>query len=188
MGFFMKTIKKAVRRQVKQYFKNAAKSKYATPPKKETLEEREKREKQKIAESIRKEAKQQSEQYLKIIKDSVELVNTTINPEVFFMRYNLILENLEKLIKFECTGIFDNSPELPSKALIRIEDNFDAATKGFLNRSFEKAKEHSESLKTETGKKNAIKRYFDNMGKYTDHMSSEGKEFFEKMKADNIGN
>lgn len=188
MGFFMRAFKKAVRKQVKQHFKNATKNKKANTPKRETLSERERREKQKIAEDIRKQAKEQSDQLLKIIKDSAELVNTTVNPEVFFMRYNLMLEHLKTLTGFECTGIYDNSPELPSEAFLRIEAQFEEQTNIFLNRSFEKAKEHSETLKTETGKKNAIKRYFDNMEKYKDHMSGESIEFFERMKAESLNN
>ena len=98
------------------------------------------------------------------------------------MRYNLMLENLEQLAGLECTGIFDNSPELPSAAFLRVDEQFDAATNDFLDRSFEKAKVHADTLKTDSGKANAIKRYFDNMEKYTAYMSCDSLDYFNKMK------
>ena len=93
-----------------------------------------------------------------------------------------MLENLEKLVGLECTGIFENSKELPSEAFSRIEAQFDAATNDFLQRSFEKAKAHADTLKTDSGKTNAIKRYFDNMEKYIIHMNGKSLEYFDKMK------
>jgi hypothetical protein len=69
---------------------------------------------------------------------------------------------------------------------LRIEEQFPAATNDFLDRSFESAKAHAETLKTENGKKNAIKRYFDNMEKYITHMDDESIEYFDKLKAENI--
>jgi hypothetical protein len=148
----------------------------------ETPAEREAREKKALADNIRTQAKMQSQQLLKIVHDCAELVNTTVNPEVFFMRYNLMLENLEKLAGLECTGIFDNSPALPSAEFLRIEKLFTAATNDFLDRSFEKTKERADTLKTENGKKNAIKRYFDDMEKYIIRMDGESVEHLDKIK------
>ena len=167
MGFFKNAFKKAVKKQITESLKKA---------------EREKKEKQELANKMKGHAKLQSQQLLKIVNDCVTLVNTTVNPEVFFSRYNLMLENLEKLAGLECTGIFDNSKELPSDAFLRVESRFDDVTKTFLDRSFSKAKEHAETLKTDSGKLNALKRYFDNMEKYTIHMSDESREHFNKMK------
>ena len=147
-----------------------------------SLAEREEKEKRELAEKIRAHASFQSQQSLKIVQDCVELVNATVNPDVFFMRYNLMLEHLEKLAGLECAGIFENSPELPSEAFLRVEAQFDTATNDFLDRSFEKAKEHADALKTDSGKMNAIKRYFDNMEKYIIHMSGESLEHFDNMK------
>lgn len=181
MGFIESTLKKAIKNYFDKSFKPAQKNKHANT-RKETFEMREKREKQELADGIKKHAQFQSQQLLKIVNDCAALVNTTINPEVFFMRYNLMLEHLETLAGLECTGIFDNSPDLPSAAFLRIEAQFDAATNDFLDRSFQNAKKHADTLKTENGKINAIKRYFDNMEKYTIHMSGESLEYFYKLK------
>ena len=170
MGIFMNAFKQALKNQRKAAQQQAR------------LAERVQREKEELANKIREQAKEQSQQLIKVVKDCVELVNTTTNPDVFFKRYNLMLEHLESLAGLECTGVFANSPELPSVAFLRIEAQFDAATIGFLDRSFENAKSHANTLKTENGKKNAIKRYFDNMEKYIIYMDSEGLEYFDNMK------
>lgn len=177
MGFVKNILKKAIKRQA---IANSTPSAHAQSN--ETLAEREAREKQKLADDIRAHAKLQASQLLKIVNDCAELVNTTANPEVFFPRYNLMLEHLETLAGLECTGIFANSPELPSEAFLRIESQFGAATNDFLDRSFEAAKKHADSLKTDKGKTAAIKRYFDNMEHYIIYMNGESLEYFDKLK------
>lgn len=175
MGVLKTVLQRAVTKQINKHFKyDSAKSKRTTS--------RDIQEKQKLAEDIRLHAKLQSQQLLKIVNDCAELVNTTVNPDVFFMRYNLMLEKLEELAGLECTGIFDNSPELPSEAFLRVEAQFTAATNEFLERSLKKAKEHADTLKTESGKSKAMSRYFDNMEKYSIHMDSESLEYLYKMK------
>lgn len=186
MGIFKDALKKAIKRQFGLQSTPVSKRKRTSPQKQETLAERERREKQELAGKIRAQARLESQQLLKVVKDCAEIVNTTVNPEVFFERYNLMLTHLESLAGLECTGIFDNSPELPSEAFLRIEAQYDAATNDFLDRSFEKAKGHANTLKTDAGKKNAIKRYFDNMEKYIVHMNGESLEYFDKMKETNI--
>lgn len=180
-GFFKRALRQAI-------FKSIVSKKQKNAQKKETLAERETREKQKLADGIRTQAKEQAQQRLKIVKDCVEILNTTVKPDVFFNRYNLMIEHLDALVGLESTGIFANSPELPSEAFLRVEKQFDDATNAFLDRSFEAAKVHAETLKTDNGKKNAIKRYFDNMEKYIIYMNAESLEHFNKMKEANITN
>jgi hypothetical protein len=184
MGFFKSLFRTAIQTQVLKQ-RQASKSQHTVSRQQETSAEREIREKQKLANDIRAQARLQSQQLLKIVNDCAELVNTTVNPEVFFKRYNLMLEHLETLTGYECTGIFDKSPELPSEAFLRIESQFAYETNKFLDRSFENAKKHADTLKTESGKANAIKRYFDNMEEYIVYMSGESLEYFDKMKENN---
>lgn len=140
------------------------------------------RAKAELAARMRAEAKEYSAGYLKIVKECVALVNETTNPEVFFKRYDLMLEHLERLAGLECTGIFENSRELPSTAFLRIEAQFPAATNNFIDRAFEEAQKHADSLKTEKGKTAALQRFFDNMDKYISYMDSESVEYLEKLK------
>lgn len=148
--------------------------------------EREAREKAELARRIRAQAKEQSEQWLKIVKDCAYLVNTTKNPEVFFPRYELMLEYLEKLAGLECTGIFSNSSELPSAAFLRIEAMFPKETNIFIDRALEAARANTETLKTEKGKVNALKRFFAKMDAFTINMDAESVEYLEALKKEHI--
>ena len=180
MGF----LKNALIKQVQRHF--TAASMRAREQKKKTTSSREMITKQDIADGIRTQARERAQGLIKIVKDCAELVNTTVNPEVFFSRYNLMLEHLESLAGLECTGIFENSHELPSESFLRIESQFGTETNVFLARSFSAAKAHAETLKTENGKKNAVKRYFENMEKYIVHMPGESLEYFDRMKEENM--
>ena len=137
---------------------------------------------------IRQQAKEQSDQYLKIAHESADLVNTTVNPEVFFPRYQLVLEYLEKCKQLEWTGIYENSPESPSDSLARIEDLFPIATNEFIDRSFEATKTKADTLKTAKGKENAIRRYFEKMEPYTAHMEEQSVDHFYALKEKYITN
>lgn len=153
---------------------------------KQKAAEREAKEKAELARRIREQAKEQADQWLKIVYDCAELVNTTKNPDVFFPRYELMLEYLGKLSGLECTGIFSNSRELPSVALARVEAQFSTATNDFINRSFEAAREDAATLKTEKGKANAIKRFFAKMDILTIYMSAESVDYLETLKKEHI--
>lgn len=153
------------------------------PPKKTISKQQlEAQQKQKLAADIRAQAWEQSKQHLKIVRDCVELVNTTTNPAVFFPRYNLMLEHLEALSGLECTGIFESSKELPSAAFLRVEAQFPAATNDFIDRSFVAVKAKADSLKTEKGRANAIQRYFAEMGKYLVYMDGESIEYLDGLR------
>ncbi len=140
------------------------------------------RAKAELAARMMAEAKEQGDRHWKIVKESATLVNETTNPEVFFSRYNLVLEHLERLAGLECTGIYDSSPELPSEAFERIDALFPTATNRFLDRALEAAQKHADSLKTENGKKAAILRFFDSMDKYIIHMDSESVVYFDELR------
>ena len=175
---FKKELNKTVNKTVCTFFNGQVKNQQPQERPAESVI----REKQKLAEDIRVQARFQAQQYLKIVNDCATLVNTTVNPDVFFKRYHLMLENLESLAGLECTGIFDNSPELPSDTFLRVEAQFDAATIDFLDRSFDNAKAKADTLKTEKGKLNSINRYFDDMENFIIYMNGEGLEYLDKLK------
>lgn len=131
---------------------------------------------------IRVQAKEQADQLLKIVNDCAHLVNTTVNPEVFFQRYSLMLEKLEELARLEWTGIFSKSPELPSATVLRLDDLFPVATNDFIDRSHSAAMAKAENLKTEKGKAGAMARYFENMEKFSAYMSEDSIDHLNTLK------
>lgn len=173
MGFFSNMIKDQVRDSVIQSLREAEKKKAAGL---------EIQGKAKLAQKMRSQAKEQADQYLRILHDCTNLVNTTTNPQVFFERWELMVLHLGYLVGLECTGIFENSRELPSEALKRVETQFPAATNDFIDRAFAAAKERADKLKTEKGKQSAILRFFEGMERYAERMDSESIVYFYELK------
>lgn len=121
-------------------------------------------------------------QYLKIIDDSVKLVNATVKPDVFFSRYDLLIENLRKASQIENHVRF--SGERPSIALSRIISIREEQTSLFIRRSFEKMIEEVEKLKTPKGKGNRVDKYFSTMDVYKDKLSTKNVDLLNQLEAE----
>ena len=76
-----------------------------------------------------------AEGYLRIVCDSIQLVNNTSNPDVFFSRFKLLEENLYTLSLFEPYIEFKN--EKPSDRLHIIQSMKQGEVHRFLSRYFE---------------------------------------------------
>lgn len=108
-------------------------------------------------------------QWLRIVNDCATLVNTTVNPEVFFYRYDLMLENIEKLASIE--KIVHFSGKKPSAQLKELRAQKERETDTFIDRAHQAALEHAVSLKTEKGRDAAMQRFFRSMDPYVDRMT-----------------
>jgi hypothetical protein len=118
-----------------------------------------------------------AEGYLKIVYDSIELVNHTANPDVFFLRFELLEENLYTLSLFEPYIEFKN--EKPSDRLHTIQSMKQDAIHDFLTRYFGDAKKQADKLKTDKGKLNKYERFYQNLQQYYELMESENIEYAE---------
>ena len=108
-------------------------------------------------------------QWLKIINECAGHVNTTINPEVFFSRYDLMLETVAKLAEVErLVKLSGKRPSVQLKELAAIRDR---ETITFIDRSYQDARDKAANLKTEKGRLNAIDNYFEKMNAYSGRMS-----------------
>lgn len=126
-------------------------------------------------------AQMMATQYLKIVNDCAKLVNSTVNPGVFFSRYDLMVENLTKLSQIEYLLKFTGKK--PSTQLNEIVSRRDYETSLFIARSFEKLMHDVEKLKTPKGKGNKISAYFTNMSEYSRYLSNKNIEALQKMKS-----
>lgn len=80
------------------------------------------------------------------LQDSAVLLNTTVNPDVFFKRLNFTLDLLLDLQRYEHHKIFTN---LPSKDLQKILNNLEATVDDFIDRAIAANDQKLVSLKTE---------------------------------------
>ena len=117
-------------------------------------------------------------QQFKIVEDSVKLVNNTCNVEVFFNRFNLLLETLKDLSKFEKFVPFK---EAPSESINRILLNKDITIKDFIERSWDSVLLKNEKLKTEKAKVNKINNFFNELNLYKSEFGTESLKYINKI-------
>ena len=94
---------------------------------------------------------------LQQLHDTVDIVNTTIKPDVFFKRLNFSLDILLDLQNYEKYGIFKGStPTDDYNAIIR---NMDATVNDFIDRAVDANQQKLAALKTESAKKRNNERF-----------------------------
>lgn len=108
-------------------------------------------------------------QYQRNVKDSVHIINTTVSPEVFFDRYDILLETLRFLTHLDL--IIDFKGEKPGGLHTQLEKERDFAVEQFILRSYGKAITETAKLKTRRGQQNRVERFFDDMSKHARGLS-----------------
>lgn len=114
---------------------------------------------------------------MRIIDDSFRLVNVTTDPDVFFSRWELLIEqtmHLEMLRNFVLMPEF--RPPESSATLKREKSTY---IQHFLSRYFSDVYEKAETLKTESGKIGRYRKFYDSLQPYYDKMQPEHIEFIE---------
>lgn len=125
----------------------------------------------------KQEAQMLAPQLLKIIEDSCQLVNTTLKPDVFFSRYELLKEKsaqllaLSKYIKLKGTS--------PADMVAMITAKEHAATMDFLHRYFETAERSAAEKKTEKGARAQLDRFYQSLQPYYSRMDAEHIAYIE---------
>lgn len=119
-------------------------------------------------------------QWIKIASDCTNLVNTTTKPEVFFFRYDLLVETVSNLASVEHFVKFNGTK--PSKHLREYQASRDEQEKLFILRAYEKATNDAKKLKTEKGRLNKIQKLFNELDKYCSRLSSENRQLLEALK------
>lgn len=116
---------------------------------------------------------------LKIAFDCANLVNTTKNPDVFFNRYNLLIEKMENLSKLEIFGCFKD--KLPSKNLAEILNKKDLTVDDFINRFYEDTVKQISSLKTTKAKEKRIENFCTSLDRYRQYMSQDNLDKYNDL-------
>lgn len=133
----------------------------------------------------KKQAQALAPQWLKIANDSANLVNKTTNPEVFFNRYDLILEMMDNLSGAERYVKFKGvKPHIQKRQLIEDKEH---QTMLFIDRAYQKAKEEAATKTTEKGATAFITRFFQKMEKYYPKMAKSNIDHIESLKKENMG-
>jgi|GEM_PF-393529 len=104
---------------------------------------------------------QEAENYLKIARESAEIVNSTFVPATFFGRLHTFLDALLILRTYEGRCAFTGP--LPTETLKETIADLEQIVDKFINRSTEMEFVLAAALKTERGKRERLKKYFDKM-------------------------
>lgn len=123
-------------------------------------------------------------QWLRIAEDSEYLVNTTVNPDVFFSRYDLLIKQYTKLSQVE--NYINLSVKMPSVYLADLETLRDYNTSLFIKRWYSRLKEDVETLKTEKGKKNRLIKNFTKLSTYKYYLSESNIELLKKLSSNDF--
>lgn len=121
------------------------------------------------------------EQHNRIIDDCVRLVNTTTSPDIFFKRWNMLLQHCQIVNKYEKFVPFKHP--LPSEQYAMILHNRYATEELFIKRAFYKVYESAEKLKTPAARKRKIDNFFINIESYNDEFLPESMEYIEDLKS-----
>ena len=125
---------------------------------------------------------QQAEDDLRIINDCVKLIESTLKPDVFFMRLKLLFEKTEHLCMLEPYMSFAGAK--PSDAYIEVSQNHQEAVRLFLIRYFSDTFDKAEAMKTEKGRIGKYQRFYDSLQEYYFYMNEENIDYVEtKYKA-----
>lgn len=109
-----------------------------------------------------------AESKLKIVQDCINLVNNTKNPDVFFPRYDRLIEELTSLSKME--GRISFSRQLPSAALQDFLSRKQYTFNDFINRYYQSVEDKIIVLTTDKAKENNANNFYKNLIKYRDAM------------------
>lgn len=120
------------------------------------------------------------ERELQMINESADLVNHTVNPDVFFSRLEFIKERLNYLIALQPYVKYKG--KTPSHELSKINNMEQGQIKLFLTRYFDNTTEKANGMKTDKGKKNKYKKFYDSLQKYYSNMNQENIAFVESKK------
>lgn len=112
---------------------------------------------------------------IRIIKDCANILDDTVNPDTFFSRYNLMIENSSKLIRFEPYLIDDNNWTETHKNLVYKKQSYIYA---FINRYLLSTINKVNGLKTEKAKLRNIQNFFQSLEEYKREMSEENIIFY----------
>lgn len=125
---------------------------------------------------------QQAQNDLRIMNDCYRLVEKTLDPDVFFMRLQLLLEKSIRLCSFEQFISFSGAN--PSEAYNEIKTKYQEAINQFLIRYFSDIFDKAEKMKTEKGRMGKYQKFYDSLQPYYKYMNDENIDYIEtKYKA-----
>lgn len=118
----------------------------------------------------------QAQNSLRIAQDCIKLVSETKNPEVFFSRYELLIQHSLSLVSLQPYVNFSGASL--TDAYQEVLDNRQTATKEFLIRYWSDTLSKMDQVKTEAAKKRKLQTFYDSLEQYKVHMNEENIDYY----------
>lgn len=117
---------------------------------------------------------------LRVIKRCINIMDSAKNPNVFFSNLDLLENTSKHLCCFETSINFSGA--LPSQALNEFYANKDEAIARFLQHYWNLTYQKVASLKTNKGKLNAYKKFYDSLKPYENYFNTNNLQFYQSKK------
>ena len=115
---------------------------------------------------------------LKIINDCASIVNTTKNPDIFFPRWELMEQHVEKLCHLK--GVkFSGTPPLLLKK--QLKEKKQAAIRNMIDRYYQDINAKARNIKTVSGKISRFSSFITNLEDYFELMSQENIDYVNQL-------
>lgn len=124
-------------------------------------------------------AKDSIQRDLEIANDCVKIINQTADPDTFFMRLNLLEEKSKRLVSFEQFKKYFSFSIAPSVAYNDFCANKQNAIKQFLIHYYSKISILADNMKTDKGRFNKYKKFYDSLQPYYGQMNTENIDYIE---------
>ena len=115
-----------------------------------------------------------------VISDCLELTKKTLKPDVFFMRYDLLVQTLTEVTLYH--KLFHVPRQNPEEDLRRVIDTRDARTCDFIQRSHSDMAQKAAALKTEKARISRYEKYYQAMEPFQDQFLEQARALFEKYR------
>lgn len=116
---------------------------------------------------------------IEIVNDSGKLIETTTNIDTFFSRYDLYLEDLEKLSKLEIFVHMEGKS--PSKKLLEIRQDYASTLQEFIDRYWKATLRKADNLKTQKGKQNQYQKFANSFDSYSQRIPDSIKKYISNL-------
>lgn len=124
--------------------------------------------------------------YLQQALESSQIIETTANPEIYFSRYNLLLDRLDKLISITEDPRLLNVEGDFMQVKQKLISNKDEISNKFIERAKLKSKIGIATLKTDRGRENRLNKLKDELLSYSAYLNQEQLEYITNWTINNI--
>ena len=118
----------------------------------------------------------QAQNSLRIVQDCIKLVSETKNPDVFFSRYEILIQHSLNLVSLQPYVTFTGASIVD--AYQEALDQRQTATKEFLIRYWSDTLSKMDHLKTEAAKKRKLQTFYDSLERHKVYMNEENIDYY----------